>query len=32
VSGTEPLIRCYAEADSDEEVGALLRKGLEAVR
>jgi len=32
VSGTEPLIRCYAEAESREEVEALLKKGLEAVR
>jgi phosphoglucomutase len=31
-SGTEPLIRCYAEAESGEEVEALLKKGLEAVR
>jgi phosphoglucomutase len=31
-SGTEPLIRCYAEAGTDEEVGVLLKKGLEAVR
>jgi len=32
LSGTEPLIRCYAEAESCEEVEALLKKGLEAVR
>jgi phosphoglucomutase len=32
LSGTEPLIRCYAEAETDEEVEVLLRKGLEAVR
>ena len=31
-SGTEPLIRCYAEAETPEEVEAILRKGLEAVR
>ncbi len=31
-SGTEPLIRCYAEAETAEEVEALLKKGLEAVR
>ncbi|HDT14330.1 MAG TPA: hypothetical protein ENO03_08255 [Candidatus Aminicenantes bacterium] len=31
-SGTEPLIRCYAEAETEEEVEALLKKGLEAVR
>ncbi|MGZ5453925.1 MAG: hypothetical protein ACXW2R_06965, partial [Candidatus Aminicenantales bacterium] len=31
-SGTEPLIRCYAEAESAEEVEAILKKGLEAVR
>jgi phosphoglucomutase len=31
-SGTEPLIRCYAEAESAAEVESLLRKGLEAVR
>ncbi len=31
-SGTEPLIRCYAEAESGEEVESLLKKGLEAVR
>jgi phosphoglucomutase len=32
LSGTEPLIRCYAEAESCEEVEALLKSGLEAVR
>ena len=32
LSGTEPLIRCYAEAETREEVEALLKKGLEAVR
>ncbi|MCU0243655.1 MAG: hypothetical protein MUE80_02685, partial [Acidobacteria bacterium] len=32
MSGTEPLIRCYAEAETREEVEALLKKGLEAVR
>ncbi|MBP7707286.1 MAG: phosphoglucomutase/phosphomannomutase family protein [Candidatus Aminicenantes bacterium] len=32
MSGTEPLIRCYAEAETCEEVEALLKKGLEAVR
>ncbi len=31
-SGTEPLIRCYAEAGTCDEVEALLKKGLEAVR
>jgi len=31
-SGTEPLLRCYAEAESGEEVESLLKKGLEAVR
>lgn len=31
-SGTEPLIRCYAEAESEEEVESLLKKGLEAIR
>jgi phosphoglucomutase len=31
-SGTEPLIRCYAEAESGEEVEAILEKGLGAVR
>jgi phosphoglucomutase len=31
-SGTEPLIRCYAEAESSEEVEAILEKGLGAVR
>jgi len=32
LSGTEPLLRCYAEAESGKEVEALLKKGLEAVR
>jgi phosphoglucomutase len=32
LSGTEPLIRCYAEAESAAEVEAILKKGLEAVR
>jgi phosphoglucomutase len=32
LSGTEPLIRCYAEAETAEEVEILLKKGLEAVR
>jgi phosphoglucomutase len=32
LSGTEPLIRCYAEAETSEEVEAILKKGLEAVR
>jgi phosphoglucomutase len=32
LSGTEPLIRCYAEAETCDEVEALLKKGLEAVR
>jgi len=32
LSGTEPLLRCYAEAESGQEVEALLKKGLEAVR
>ena len=32
LSGTQPLIRCYAEAGTCEEVEALLKKGLEAVR
>jgi phosphoglucomutase len=31
-SGTEPLIRCYAEAESAVEVEAILKRGLEAVR
>lgn len=31
-SGTEPLIRCYAEAESCDEVESLLKKGIEAVR
>jgi phosphoglucomutase len=31
-SGTEPLIRCYAEAESRDEVESLLKKGIEAVR
>ncbi len=32
MSGTEPIIRCYAEAETREEVEALLKKGLETVR
>ncbi len=32
LSGTEPLIRCYAEAETRETVEALLKKGLGAVR
>ncbi|HSA94712.1 MAG TPA: phosphoglucomutase/phosphomannomutase family protein [Acidobacteriota bacterium] len=32
LSGTEPLIRCYAEAETPDEVESLLRKGLSAVR
>jgi phosphoglucomutase len=32
LSGTEPLIRCYAEAESGEEVEAILERGLGAVR
>ncbi len=32
LSGTEPLIRCYAEAETPEEVEAILKKGLAAVR
>jgi phosphomannomutase len=32
VSGTEPLIRCYAEAESPEEVESILKNGLRAVR
>ena len=32
LSGTEPLIRCYAEAETLKDVDALLKKGLEAVR
>jgi len=32
LSGTEPLIRCYAEAETKKGVESLLRKGLEAVR
>lgn len=31
-SGTEPLIRCYAEAENCAEVESLLKKGLGAVR
>jgi phosphoglucomutase len=31
-SGTEPLLRCYAEAETDKEVEAILKKGLETVR
>jgi phosphoglucomutase len=32
MSGTEPLIRCYAEAETEEEVKAILKKALGAVR
>jgi phosphoglucomutase len=32
LSGTEPLLRCYAEAETDEEVEFFLKKGIEAVR
>jgi phosphoglucomutase len=32
LSGTEPLIRCYAEAETRETVEALLKKGLGAVK
>jgi len=32
LSGTEPLIRCYAEAETLKDVEALLKKGVEAVR
>jgi len=32
LSGTEPLLRCYAEAETGEEVESILKKGLEAVR
>ena len=32
LSGTEPLIRCYAEAETREDVEAILKKGLEAVK
>jgi phosphoglucomutase len=32
LSGTEPLIRCYAEAETRKEVEGILKKGLEAVR
>lgn len=28
-SGTEPLIRCYAEADSRKEMERLMKRGLE---
>ena len=31
LSGTEPLIRCYAEAATKRRVDDLLRKGMEAV-
>ncbi|MGZ7046515.1 MAG: hypothetical protein ACXVJK_09325, partial [Candidatus Aminicenantales bacterium] len=31
MSGTEPLIRCYAEAATKRRVDDLLRKGMEAV-
>ncbi len=30
-SGTEPLIRCYAEAPTAREVGEILKNGVEAV-
>jgi len=30
-SGTEPVIRCYAEASSKKGVESLLRRGMEAV-
>jgi phosphoglucomutase len=30
-SGTEPLIRCYAEASTKKEVSRLLKSGLEAI-
>jgi phosphoglucomutase len=32
LSGTEPLIRCYAEAETLKDVEALLKKGMESVR
>ncbi|MGA2362721.1 MAG: hypothetical protein ABSG73_09710 [Candidatus Aminicenantales bacterium] len=32
LSGTEPVIRCYAEAATKKGVDGLLRKGMEAVR
>jgi phosphoglucomutase len=32
VSGTEPLIRCYAEAQTQEEVESILKRGLGTVR
>jgi phosphoglucomutase len=32
LSGTEPLIRFYAEAETKNDVDALLKRGLEAVR
>jgi len=32
LSGTEPLIRCYAEAGSRKDVAALLKKGMEVVQ
>jgi phosphoglucomutase len=32
LSGTEPLIRCYAEAETLKDVEALLKKGVETVR
>ncbi len=31
-SGTEPLLRCYAEAGNRKDLDLLLEKGLEAVR
>lgn len=30
-SGTEPLIRCYAEADSHKEMERLMKRGLEKI-
>jgi phosphoglucomutase len=32
LSGTEPVIRCYAEAATKKGVDGLLRKGMEAVQ
>jgi phosphoglucomutase len=29
LSGTEPLIRCYAEAESQKELARLLTLGVE---
>jgi phosphoglucomutase len=31
LSGTEPLVRCYAEAGTRKEMELLLRKGIEAL-